>query len=38
MPTVVLLALALSGLGIFIGPVDRVPLWMEVASKVNPVT
>ena len=65
-PTVVLLSLVLSGLGIFIGsfarsqqgfqlfmqmlvfpmiflagvffPVDSVPLWMEVASKVNPVT
>jgi ABC-2 type transport system permease protein len=65
-PTVVVLSLALSGLGILIGsfarsqqgfqlfmqmlvfpmiflagvffPVDQVPLWMEVASKVNPVT
>jgi ABC-2 type transport system permease protein len=65
-PTVVVLSLMLSGLGIFIGsfarsqqgfqlfmqmlvfpmiflagvffPVDSVPLWMEVASKVNPVT
>jgi ABC-2 type transport system permease protein len=65
-PTVVVLSLVLSGLGIFIGsfarsqqgfqlmmqmlvfpmiflagvffPVDRVPLWMEIASKVNPVT
>jgi ABC-2 type transport system permease protein len=65
-PTVVVLSLVLSGLGILIGsfarsqqgfqlfmqmlvfpmvflagvffPVDSVPLWMEVASKVNPVT
>ena len=65
-PTVVLLSLVLSGLGILIGsfarsqqgfqlfmqmlvfpmiflagvffPVDQVPVWMEVASKVNPVT
>ena len=65
-PTVVVLSLVLSGLGILIGsfarsqqgfqlfmqmlvfpmiflagvffPVDQVPLWMEVASKVNPVT
>ena len=65
-PTVVVLSIALSGLGILIGsfarsqqgfqlfmqmlvfpmiflagvffPVDSVPLWMEVASKVNPVT
>ena len=65
-PTVVVLSLVLSGLGIVIGsfarsqqgfqllmqmlvfpmiflagvffPVDSVPLWMEVASKVNPVT
>jgi ABC-2 type transport system permease protein len=65
-PTVVVLSMVLSGLGILIGsfarsqqgfqllmqmlvfpmiflagvffPVDRVPLWMEVASKVNPVT
>jgi ABC-2 type transport system permease protein len=65
-PTVILLSLVLSGLGIFIGsfarsqqgfqlfmqmlvfpmiflagvffPVDNVPLWMEVASKANPVT
>ena len=65
-PTVVLLSLVLSGMGILIGsfahsqqgfqlfmqmlvfpmiflagvffPVDRVPLWMEIASKVNPVT
>ncbi len=65
-PTVVLLSLVLSGLGILIGsfarsqqgfqlfmqmlvfpmiflagvffPVDSVPLWMEVASKANPVT
>lgn len=65
-PTVVVLSLVLSGLGILIGsfarsqqgfqllmqmlvfpmiflagvffPVDSVPLWMEVASKINPVT
>jgi ABC-2 type transport system permease protein len=65
-PTVVVLSVVLSGLGILIGsfarsqqgfqlfmqmlvfpmiflagvffPVDSVPLWMEVASKVNPVT
>jgi len=65
-PTVALLSLVLSGLGILIGsfarsqqgfqlfmqmlvfpmiflagvffPVDNVPLWMEVASKINPVT
>ncbi len=65
-PSVVVLSLVLSGLGILIGsfarsqqgfqllmqmlvfpmiflagvffPVDSVPLWMEVASKVNPVT
>jgi ABC-2 type transport system permease protein len=65
-PTVAILSITLSGLGIFIGsfarsqqgfqllmqmlvfpmiflagvffPVDSVPLWMEVASKVNPVT
>lgn len=65
-PSVLLLSLVLSGLGILIGsfarsqqgfqllmqmlvfpmiflagvffPVDSVPLWMEVASKVNPVT
>ena len=65
-PTVVVLSLVLSGLGIVIGsfarsqqgfqllmqmlvfpmiflagvffPVDSVPLWMEVASKINPVT
>jgi ABC-2 type transport system permease protein len=65
-PTVVVLSLVLSGLGILIGsfarsqqgfqlfmqmlvfpmiflagvffPVDSVPLWMEVASKANPVT
>ena len=65
-PTVVVLSVVLSGLGILIGsfarsqqgfqllmqmlvfpmiflagvffPVDSVPLWMEVASKINPVT
>jgi ABC-2 type transport system permease protein len=65
-PTVVVLSLVLSGLGILIGsfarsqqgfqlfmqmlvfpmiflagvffPVDSVPLWMEIASKANPVT
>lgn len=65
-PTVVVLSLVLSGLGILIGsfassqqgfqllmqmlvfpmiflagvffPVDSVPVWMEVASKINPVT
>jgi len=65
-PTVVVLSLVLSGLGILIGsfarsqqgfqllmqmlvfpmifpagvffPVDSVPLWMEVSSKINPVT
>jgi ABC-2 type transport system permease protein len=65
-PTVALLSLVLSGLGILIGsfarsqqgfqlfmqmlvfpmiflagvffPVDSVPMWMEIASKVNPVT
>jgi ABC-2 type transport system permease protein len=65
-PTVIVLSLVLSGLGILIGsyassqqgfqlfmqmlvfpmiflagvffPVDRVPLWMELASKANPVT
>jgi ABC-2 type transport system permease protein len=65
-PTVIILSVALSGLGVFIGsfahsqqgfqllmqmlvfpmvflagvffPVDRVPVWMEVLSKANPVT
>jgi ABC-2 type transport system permease protein len=65
-PTVIILSVALAGLGIFIGsfapsqqgfqllmqilvfpmiflagvffPVDRVPVWMEVLSKANPVT
>jgi ABC-2 type transport system permease protein len=65
-PTVIILSVALSGLGVLIGsfapsqqgfqlmmqmlvfpmiflagvffPVDRVPVWMEVLSKANPVT